>query len=165
MACTIARLMVLGPDQEHPRLGGDRLTWEIADDFYLVARVHDWGILLVHGDQIPMYGTFPWYGVARKMREYGDLEEPWDYFFTGHFHTYAGPVAIGTKILCANGTPVSNDPYSRRHYGGGASPCQRLSFFNAKHGLIADAQVYVERVRVPEVRRYGSVARGGWVKA
>lgn len=159
VACEVARLMLLGPEEGEPRLPESRLTWSQPDDFYAVAPVcGDWRIFLTHGSDIPVYNTFPWYSVARKINEYAQLEA-FDALFLGHFHTYAGPVQMGGRTMCANGTTVSDDPYSRQKFGGGGSPCQRLCFWNEKHGMLADAQIHVEAHRVPELRRYAGQKR------
>ncbi|MFG0318109.1 MAG: hypothetical protein ACF8XB_12605 [Planctomycetota bacterium JB042] len=48
----------------------DRIEFEIPDTFYAVDRVHEWGNLIVHGDQIRGgFAGFPWYGCVPDDHE------------------------------------------------------------------------------------------------
>jgi hypothetical protein len=61
----ITRDILLGTP-EHPRREfAGRLEFDIAESFYSVQYVYDWGLLLVHGDQIRGgFAGFPWYGTC-----------------------------------------------------------------------------------------------------
>lgn len=132
-------------DKNSPRAElKDRLTFKHADDWYVVDRIFDWGNLQLHGDQIRGgFAGFPWYGTAKKAWGWIDsIAEPWDYLWFGHFHTYASAV-LNHRIFLANGTTESSNVYAQEQLAASGFPCQRLSFFDAKHGLISDNQVFL----------------------
>ena len=137
---------------ERPETRG-RLTWTQSESFWLVDRVYDWGLLLVHGDQITGgFAGFPWYGTAKKAWGWIDaIPAPWDYLLFGHFHQHACAV-LNLRTFLANGTTESDNEYAQAQLAAAGVPSQRLSFFNAKHGLIADHQVFLAE-RVPARQR------------
>lgn len=132
-----------------------RLTFNIPDTWYAVDRVYDWGSLIVHGDQIRGgFGGFPWYGTAKRAWGWIDsIPQAWDYLWFGHFHTWASAV-LNYRTFLANGTLESDNTYAQEQLSAAGWPCQRLAFFNARHGLIADHQVFLGE-RVPSLRRGG----------
>lgn len=132
-----------------------RLTWDIPDTWYAVDRVYDWGSLVVHGDQIRGgFGGFPWYGTAKRAWGWIDsIPRAWDYLWFGHFHTYASAV-LNYRTFLANGTLESDNTYAQEQLSAAGWPCQRLAFFNARHGLIADHQVFLGE-RKPALKRGG----------
>jgi hypothetical protein len=127
---------------------------EVAESFWSVDRVFDWGNLLVHGDQITGgFAGFPWYGTAKKAWGWIDtIPDPWDFLWFGHFHTYASAV-LNHRHFLANGTTESGNEYAAANLAACGHPCQRLSFFDAEHGLIADHQVFLSDDRAPSSAR------------
>lgn len=133
-----------------------RLEFVIPEEWYAVDRIYDWGNLIIHGDQIKGQLGFPWYGLGKKMAGWIDsIPHPWDYIWLGHFHTYAGPLVINERIALANGTTESGNVYAQEQLAASGHPCQRLAFFDAEHGLIADNQVFLtgDGDRLPARRR------------
>ena len=155
VAYEVTKLMVLGPAGARPELDG-RLTFEIADQFYSVPRVFDWGLLVIHGDQIRGgFGGFPWYGVGKKAWGWADsIPEAWDFLYFGHFHQHAC-ATLNYRTFFATGTPESGNVYAQEQLAAGGWPSQRLQFLNAEHGVIADHQVFLTATgeRVPQSRR------------
>ena len=131
-----------------------RLIFNTPDTFWAVEDVCGWNILLVHGDQIKGgFAGFPWYGAAKKVWGWIDaIGEPFDYIMIGHFHTFA-TATLNYRILLANGTVESDNDYAQEELAACGYPCQRLSFFNAGHGLIADHQIFLTSDRAPQRRR------------
>ena len=152
VAYEVTRLMVLGPPGTRPELDG-RLTFEIADSFYSVPRVWDWGLLVIHGDQIRGgFGGFPWYGVGKKAWGWADsIPEAWDFLYFGHFHQHAC-ATLNYRTFFATGTPESGNVYAQEQLAAGGWPSQRLQFLNEEHGVIADHQVFLTAPgeRVPQ---------------
>lgn len=146
---------LLGPEWNPRKELQGRLEMDYQDSWYSVDYVFDWGNLIVHGDQITGgFAGFPWYGAAKKAWGWSDsIDEPWDYLWFGHFHTYAGPVTLNKKIFLANGTTESDNEYAQASLAATGYPCQRLTFFNAEHGLINDNQIYLTKKRVPAKAR------------
>lgn len=141
------KLLLLGDEKE---LIG-RLEWDDNEEWYAVDHVFDWGNLIVHGDQIRGgFAGFPWYGTAKKAWGWIDsIPQPWDYLWFGHFHTYAGPVTLNKRTFLANGTTESDNTYAQEQLAAAGYPCQRLTFFDAKHGLVADHQIFLTNERIP----------------
>jgi hypothetical protein len=152
----VLRVMLLGYEG-NPRLElQGRLFFDISDEFFAVDRVWDWGNLIVHGDQIRGgFAGFPWYGTAKKAWGWIDsIPQPWDYLWFGHFHTPASAV-LNHRIFLANGTTESSNSYAQENMAAAGWPCQRLAFFNEKHGLVADGMIYLTDDRKPSSRRSG----------
>lgn len=151
----VARGMLLGPEDVPRKELAGRLEFSISPSFYLVDRMPgDWGNLLVHGHQVNGgFGGFPFYGVGKKIAGWADsIHEPWDYLWFGHFHTY-GSLVINHRLWLANGTVESDNEFAREQIASQNKPCQRLAFFDAEHGLIADHQVFLDD-RLPQARRF-----------
>jgi len=137
-------LMLLGP-KDYPRKElAKRVEYKNSESFWYVDRVYDWGNLLVHGDQITGgFAGFPWYGTAKKAWGWIDaIPLPWDYLWFGHFHTYASAV-LNARTFLANGTTESDNDFAQANLAAMGFPCQRLTFFDAAHGLISDSQVFL----------------------
>jgi hypothetical protein len=151
----VVRGILLGCNEFPRRELKDRLTFEIADkDFFVVDTLPGgWGNLLVHGHQIKGYSVFPFYQAGLKVARWADIiEKPWDYLFFGHYHTF-GKLVINYRLWLSNGSIETDNEYAREQIGSQNHPCQRLCFFNASQGLIADHQVFVEP-RIPQGRRF-----------
>jgi len=152
VAYEVMKLMLVGTP-ENPTPISKRLQVEIAPSFYYVDRVFDWGNLMVHGHQITGgFAGFPWYGTAKKAWGWIDsIPDPWDYLWFGHFHTYASAVLNHRTFLC-NGTTESDNVFAQAQLAAAGFPCQRLSYFDAEHGLIADNQIFLtdEGTRIPQ---------------
>lgn len=123
-----------------------RVSFDIASDsWYKVVDVMGWGCMLVHGDQIRGQLGMPWYGFAKKVAGWADsLPQKFDYVFTGHFHTPA-MITLGTKVVYANGTTESDNEFALESLAASGKPCQRLLFFNKKHGAISDNLIYLDK--------------------
>lgn len=154
-AYAVLRTMLLGYPGNERRELRDRLTFVESEDFYIVDRLWDWGVLLVHGDQITGgFAGFPWYGAARKAWGWIDsIPEPWDYLYFGHFHTPAVAV-LNHRMFLANGTTESANQYAQAQLAAAGWPCQRLGFYNESKGLIADHLVYLTDERRPNADRF-----------
>lgn len=132
----------------------ERLDFKEPTDWYVVHNIFDWGILCVHGDQIKGgFGGFPWYGAAKKIWGWIDsIPANFDYILMGHFHTYAS-VVLNHRILLANGTSEDSNTYAQEQLAASGYPCQRLAFFDPRHGLIADNQIFLCNNRKPQKLR------------
>ena len=119
--------------------------------------VHDiegWGVLCVHGDQIRGgFAGFPYYGTAKKAWGWIDaIPKPWTYLAFGHFHNFAMGT-LNKRTFLANGTVESDNVYAQEQLAAMGSPCQRLSFFNRKYGLVADHQIWLDTSRKADYSR------------
>lgn len=130
-----------------------RLEFNIADEFWIVDRVFDWGNLMVHGHQISGgFAGFPWYGAGKKAWGWIDtIEKKWDNLFFGHFHTPA-MATLNHRRFYANGTTESDNDFAKEQLAAAGDPCQRLLFMDADHGVVSDTLLYLSE-RVPNARR------------
>lgn len=131
-----------------------RVTFNIAElDWKLVVETLGWKHLLCHGDQIKGMLGFPWYGFGKKVGGWYQTVEPFDYVWTGHFHT-AAAFDINNVTVLANGTLESSNAYAQESLAAGGAPKQRLAFFNESHGLIADSMLVLDSSRAPAKNRW-----------
>lgn len=132
-------------DSATPKEDKNRYEFIISDKFFAIDRVYDFQNLMVHGHEITGgFGGVPWYGVSKRAYGWIDsIGEPWDYLYFGHFHTYAGPIVLNHRIYMANGTTETDNDYARANLAAAGHPCQRLGFFNKKHGMISDNQIFL----------------------
>ena len=114
------------------------------DTWYAIDRVFGWRNLLTHGDLIRGgFAGFPFYGVGKKISGWSDaLPEAWDNLYFGHFHTLASGRQNSRAWYC-NGTVESDNDYARAELAATGLPMQRLQFFNARHGMVADRPIYL----------------------
>lgn len=127
---------------------GKRVTWDIAvEDWKCSFNTYGWRHLLCHGHQIRGMLGFPWYGFGKKVGGWYQTVEPFDYVWTGHFHTSA-MFDINRITVLSNGTTESDNQYALESLAAGGSPKQRLAFFNKDYGLISDNQLFLDK-RVP----------------
>lgn len=118
-----------------------RIEFGPIGDWFQVDKVFDWGNLLIHGDQLS--GGLGGTGFKTKIAGWIDaIPDPWDYLWLGHFHQFSSWV-INNRTVLVNGTTESDNQYAQESFAAVGVPCQRLSFFNAKYGLISDYQTYL----------------------
>ena len=141
------RLMTTGPEG-FERPDSKRITWQVASGFYAVNDVAGHKHLIVHGHQIRGgFAGFPWYGVGKRASGWIDaIPERWDHLYFGHFHTYTSG-SLNGRWFFANGTTESDNDYAREELSASGEPVQRLQFWNAKHGLVADRPIYLRDSR------------------
>ena len=136
-----------------------RLEIIVPDEFSYVDRIYDWGLLFVHGHQIRGGGGggFPYQGTTKKVGGWADaIREPWDYLYFGHFHNYTQGT-ISSRMWFCNGTTESDNDYACEELAVIGFPMQRLQFFSAAHGMIADHPIYLDRDHIPQSRRHGKI--------
>jgi len=131
----------------------NRVTFDIAEEFWCLDRVWDWGNLVVHGDQIRGWAGIPYYGVQKKTHGWADaMPKDWDNLLFGHFHTYAAGTINYRRWFC-NGTTESANSYALEELASAGPPSQRLLFMTEKHGIISDHQIFLEDDRAPIMQR------------
>lgn len=111
---TIAYLAVAGQLANQPTI-----KFHIErDHFYQKVKIWKWVFLLVHGDQIPVHLTLPWYGLTTKaMRWQGSLPGPqFHYMCLGHFH-HASFVDWNEVEIFVNGCFVTDDQWVLKRLG------------------------------------------------
>ncbi len=147
----------------HPRTNWDRVCYEtlklmlepyrdrievcIAEPFWAVDYVWDWGNLIVHGDQISGGGGgFPSASTAKKAVHWARAHQipAFDNLWFGHFHTYTSGTVNDIRFF-ANGTTESDNDFALEKMAAAGHPCQRLAFFDQDYGVICDYPVFLEK--------------------
>lgn len=142
IATAVTRLMVSSSIKD------SRIQWDVDHDtFYRIINVEGHNLLLVHGDQISGgggLGGYPLTGLARKVAGWsGSLPEEWECIFLGHFHRPMSGV-IQDKLFFGNGTIESDNDWALEVIGESGRPCQRVVFFNKKHGPVSDSLIWLD---------------------
>lgn len=106
------------------------------NSFYQHIEIMNHGFLVMHGDQIRMQLTLPYYGVTtRAMRLQGSVGK-FEYLILGHFHVPAMLHWIDTEIFM-NGCFVSDDQWGLKVLGMSGVPKQLMFFVHGKQGVSA----------------------------
>lgn len=142
VAYHVAKLMIEKAIAESD-IDPDRVSVDIADDFYIVDDVLGHKHLLIHGDQgIRGHGGFPWYGVGKKMSGWVDsIEEEWHHLYFGHFHQMVSADINGRRWYCG-GTPESDNDWARAELAAAGRPQQRLQLLTREQ-VICDLPIYL----------------------
>jgi len=94
-----------------------RISFDFPKDFFKIVRIQNHNFLLVHGDQIPMHLTLPWYGTTtRAMRWQGSMPKRFEYLCLGHIH-HPSIVAWNEMEIIQNGCFVTDDEWLRKTLG------------------------------------------------
>lgn len=153
----VLEVMLMGPDGSDPWGLKGRVEFCEIGHWYQLARIYDWGALLVHGDQIRGgFAGFPWYGAAKKAGGWADVvpamesiygvDGRWDHVYFGHFHQHvSGPA--GARRWFATGSLESFDPYAAEELASWGPASQRMNIYDPDIGVIAEMPLYVEPVR------------------
>jgi len=137
----IVRMMVHGTEVNQRADTLERVTFNIPPSFYALDTVFNTTNLMIHGHQIR--GMIGGPAFARQMMGWRDsIREPWDNLYFGHFHVYKQGDLNGRWWFC-NGTTESDNDYALERLSSSTTPRQRLQFFNAKHGMIADMPIFL----------------------
>lgn len=133
-------------------LNNNRIHFEIADIFYLVANICGWRFLLTHGDQVRggSYGI-PLYALLQRMLRWATaLPQKWDYLVVGHWHTLA-EIEQNKQELFVGGTFVSDDDYVLRQYGWNSSTKQWFFLVHPNWGVTVRRPISLEEFLRKEV--------------
>lgn len=95
--------------------------------------------MLVHGDQIQGQLGFPWYGFGKKVNGWRNAAgtRGFTHLWSGHFHTHA-TFDLNDATVLSTGSPESSNGYALENMAAAGVPKQRLTFFNARYGIISD---------------------------
>lgn len=136
----------------------ERLSWSIPEgrgerNWYAVDYVHDWGFLLMHGDQIRGGITGFWPSAQRKGLAWIDsIDEPWDYLMFGHHHQ-GTMLPLGRRQARCNGSTESNNTYAQEFLAAMSYPTQWVGFVHPERGITAEHWVTLGVEKVPNAIR------------
>lgn len=104
--------------------------------FYRLVEVMEHKFLLMHGDQIRMVLTLPFYGLTTRAMRLRESVGDFNYLVVGHFHSAAMLRWIDMEILM-NGCFVSDDQWGLKTLGMAGVPNQLLFFVHPRQGISA----------------------------
>ncbi len=114
------------------------LDWQMSDDWYQIATIGNYKVLIVHGDEIKGYGgNVPAFGILRKANAWasGVIEDFQDVLM-GHFHQIMSlSMANGGRVF-VTGSPESHNEYAREFVAATGKPSQRLHFIDPEAGRV-----------------------------
>jgi hypothetical protein len=129
----------------------NRIKWNLpldrepGDEWFASFKICDhWGGATVHGDQILGQLGMPWYGFKTKVAGWASCMPPFDYLFTGHFHTHAS-FDLHDRCVLSTGSTESDNAYAKQNMAAAGRPKQRLVFFNRKYGLLTDIPIHLDQ--------------------
>lgn len=141
VAYRIVQMMLEGTAANQRADVANRVTFNIPTSWYALDTVFNTTNLMLHGHQIR--GMIGGPAFARQMMGWRDaIKEPWHNLYFGHFHVYKQGDLNGRWWFC-NGTTESDNDYALERLSSSTTPRQRLQFFNAKHGMIADMPIFL----------------------
>jgi len=125
-----------------------RLTFDIPEgsgesNFYAVDYIGNYGVLLMHGDQLPTPTSA--HGYYKKVLGWKDtgISERFDDVFIGHYHQNT-KMTLGTTVLRIVGTPESDNTYAQEKIGVMGRPSQHLQFVSPDRGVTCEYDVYLD---------------------
>lgn len=125
-----------------------RITFDIPDgagesNFYAVDYMGDYGVLLMHGDQLPQPTSM--HGYFKKVLGWKDtgIPEHFDDVIIGHWHQNT-KATFGTTVLRIAGTPESDNSYAQERIGVMGRPSQHLQFVHPRRGVTGEYDIYLD---------------------
>lgn len=115
-----------------------RIAWHPHDSWHQQVRIGAYGALLVHGDQIKMFGgNVPAYGIHRRATAWrASGISPGD-VYVGHFHTHGESELPDGSTVYTTGSPESGNEYAREFMGAASRRAsQRLHFIDPERGRV-----------------------------
>lgn len=104
------------------------------EQFYQLADIADHKFLLMHGDQIKMTLTLPYYGITTRAMRLQGVVGRFDYLVCGHFHV-ANFLNWQDMEIIMNGTFVSDDQWVLQKLGMATSPKQVVFGVHPQQGV------------------------------
>ena len=104
------------------------VTWQQSADWYQIAVIGNYKLLVVHGDEIPSFGgQTPSYSILRKVNAWATFMD-FDDCIMGHFHTPINLTMANGGRIWVTGSPESDNQYAKSFVAAVGKPSQRLMF-------------------------------------
>ena len=119
------------------------VTWQQSDNWYQSFNIGNYGVLLVHGDEIRSFAGLPMFAIVRKVSAWAAGIIPgWNGdCYMGHWHN-PGSMTIGNgNRVFITGSPESSNAYAAEHLAAQARPSQRLHFIDPEKGRVTGEYV------------------------
>lgn len=112
------------------------VTWQQSADWYQIATIGNYKLLVVHGDEIPSFGgQTPSYSILRKCNAWATFME-FDDAVLGHFHTPINLTMANGGRIWVTGSPESDNQYAKSFVAAVGKPSQRLMFVDPEKGRV-----------------------------
>jgi hypothetical protein len=112
------------------------VTWQQSHDWYQIATIGNYKLLVVHGDEIPSFGgQTPSYSILRKVNAWATFMD-FDDCIMGHFHTPINLTMANGGRIWVTGSPESDNQYAKSFVAAVGKPSQRLMFVDPDKGRV-----------------------------
>lgn len=112
------------------------VTWQQSHDWYQIATIGNYKLLVVHGDEIPSFGgQTPSYSILRKVNAWATFMDFHDCIM-GHFHTPINLTMANGGRIWVTGSPESDNQYAKSFVAAVGKPSQRLMFVDPAKGRV-----------------------------
>lgn len=112
------------------------VTWQQSADWYQIATIGNYKLLVVHGDEIPSFGgQTPAYSILRKVNAWATFMDFNDCIL-GHFHTPINLTMANGGRIWVTGSPESDNQYAKSFVAAVGKPSQRLMFVDPEKGRV-----------------------------
>lgn len=112
------------------------VTWQQSADWYQIATIGAYKLLVVHGDEIPSFGgQTPSYSILRKVNAWATFMDFNDAIM-GHFHTPINLTMANGGRIWVTGSPESDNQYAKSFVAAVGKPSQRLMFVDPEKGRV-----------------------------
>jgi len=112
------------------------VTWQQSADWYQIATIGAYKLLVVHGDEIPSFGgQTPAYSILRKCNAWATFMDFHDAIM-GHFHTPISLTMANGGRIWVTGSPESDNQYAKSFVATVSKPSQRLMFVDPTKGRV-----------------------------
>jgi hypothetical protein len=112
------------------------VTWQMSEDWYQIATIGNYKMLIVHGDEIPSFGgQTPSYSILRKVNAWATFMG-FDDCMMGHFHTPMSLTMANGGRIWVSGSPESDNQYAKTFVAAVGKPSQRLMFVDPDKGRV-----------------------------
>jgi len=133
-------------------LNQEHVTFHIPKAKYAITNVLGTRILHMHGDGIPSWLNFPYYGIDRVTKRLRETLLPADQHFDvvcmGHFHASTKlPTPVGPIYINGSFPGVTEFALNKMHSA--LPPTQWLLTVHEKHGVVKGEEIFLDRA-VPE---------------
>jgi predicted phosphodiesterase len=106
------------------------VTWQQSADWYQVAKIGNYKLLVVHGDEMPGFN-----GILRKVNTWSTFIDFNDCIM-GHFHTPSNFTMANGGRIWVTGSPESDNQYAKSFIAAVGKPSQRVMFVDPDKGRV-----------------------------
>jgi len=106
------------------------VTWQQSADWYQVATIGNYKLLIVHGDEMPSFNC-----ILRKVNTWATFIDFHDCIM-GHFHTPSNFTMANGGRVWVTGSPESDNQYAKSFIAAVGKPSQRLMFVDPVKGRV-----------------------------